>query len=183
MHPGRQRLVALVGVALVVHGEQAFLDEVFHFIGPAEQALAQKSAQVRAQFLQELAVRAGVAIEAAKEQAAQGRFRVARCRPAVYGVSCHRAGRLQPGEKRLQGIVPRPRGEACAKLPRCWPDSSRTPGPTRRWRRRTSWASRCCSAACWCSSCAPSAWPASCRRRCWRASRCAPPCWASACAR
>jgi hypothetical protein len=55
-------------VALVVHGEQAFLDEVFHFIGPAEQALAQKGAQVRAELLQEVAVGLRVAVEARRNR-------------------------------------------------------------------------------------------------------------------
>ncbi|MCY1239240.1 hypothetical protein D9M72_520230 [compost metagenome] len=77
MHPGRQGLVTLIGVALVVHGEQTFLDEVFHFIGPAKEALAQKSAQVRAELLQECLVGGGVSIKAAHKQIVQHGFRIA----------------------------------------------------------------------------------------------------------
>ncbi|MNK88741.1 hypothetical protein D3C87_1087190 [compost metagenome] len=76
MHPGRQGLVTLIGVALVVHGEQTFLDEVFHFIGPAKETLAQKGAQVRAELLQERLVGGSITIEAAHEQIVQHCFRI-----------------------------------------------------------------------------------------------------------
>jgi hypothetical protein len=86
-----------------VHGEQAFLDKVFHFIGPAEKALAQKCAQVRAEFLQEFAISRCVAGKAAQEQAPQRRFGVAQSRPAVHSVSCHRTGWLQPFQEKGSG--------------------------------------------------------------------------------
>ena len=76
MHPGRQRLVALVSVAFVVHGKQAFLDKVFDFIGPAEQTPAQESAQVRAEFLQERLIRSLFSVEPSQEQSAQLRLDV-----------------------------------------------------------------------------------------------------------
>jgi hypothetical protein len=71
MHPGRQWLVGFVGVALVVHREQAFLDQVLDFVGPAEQPPRQEGAQVRAQAPQEGVVRRRVAGLSADEQRVQ----------------------------------------------------------------------------------------------------------------
>ncbi len=94
MHPSRQRLVALVRVALIVHGEQAFLDKVFHFIGPAEEAFAQKSAQIGTELLEEGSVGGGISIEAAHEQVMQHLFRIAFHHNIPNAPSCHSIFRL-----------------------------------------------------------------------------------------
>ncbi len=78
MRPGRKRLVGLVGVAVVVHGEQTFLDQVLQIIGPAKQTAGEKGAQVRTQPDQKRVIGSRVPIESAQEQGAQFAFGFAR---------------------------------------------------------------------------------------------------------
>jgi hypothetical protein len=61
VHPRRERLAVVVGVALVVHGDQRFLDQVLDVVGPARQAPAIVAAEHARELAKAALVRAAVA--------------------------------------------------------------------------------------------------------------------------
>ncbi|MNJ56634.1 hypothetical protein D3C77_521930 [compost metagenome] len=62
LHPGGQRLFALIAVAGVMHRQQHLLKQVLKVIGASIQAFTQKTAQVSAQLLQKLPIRLRIAV-------------------------------------------------------------------------------------------------------------------------
>jgi hypothetical protein len=108
MHPGRQGLGALVGVALVVHGKQAFLYEVFHFIGPAKQVFAQIGPQMGTERPQKAAVRHGVPVQALQKQGTQHAFGITGSHETFEKYSYAGEEWLQHGEEKyFQTHAPR----------------------------------------------------------------------------
>jgi hypothetical protein len=47
MHPRRQRLAGIVGMALIVYGQQRFLHQILNFVGQAGKPPSQKRPQMR----------------------------------------------------------------------------------------------------------------------------------------
>lgn len=69
--PCRQRLRRIVGMALVMHSEQRFLDQVFNVIRHSGKPHPQKSTQMRTQRLQERVVGRGITAHPPHQQIPQ----------------------------------------------------------------------------------------------------------------
>jgi hypothetical protein len=94
MYPRRERLPGVIGMALVVHGEQRFLQQILHFVGQADEALSQEGAQMRAQFLEKVVIGRCFASESANQQVPESIL--ARIRSVYVFYSLHSALWLQP---------------------------------------------------------------------------------------
>ena len=96
MNPRRQGLRGIVGVALIVHGQQCFLQEILHFVWPMAETLSKEGPQVSGQFLQERMVGRRLAGETLKKQISQACL--ARAYVALLPNSLPRCIWLQPDE-------------------------------------------------------------------------------------
>ena len=105
VHPGRQRLGRVVGVALVVHRKQRFLQQILHFVRQADKTFAQVGAQMCAQVLQESVVGRRVPGQRAQQQTLEPALA---CTPALFLLySLHRSSWLQPHSKKACSPVRR----------------------------------------------------------------------------
>jgi len=107
MHPGRERLRGVIGMSLVVDGQQRLLHEILHFVGHAREPPPEKDAQERAQILQEGVVRGTVAGEPAHQEILQLVFPCAQMPPTPH-VFAAPAASVTGGAKflRKHGILP-----------------------------------------------------------------------------
>jgi hypothetical protein len=71
MNPCRQRLTGILGMALVVHGQQGLLHQIFHVIRQPREAHPEKTAQMRAQVLQKRMISRCFTAQPAQQQIPQ----------------------------------------------------------------------------------------------------------------